>query len=340
MSHVRTYPRRALGFVFGAHCLTACEDGSGKATPPRLDPPDDRWILVAPGTFMMGRDDGDDSIVGATEPVHQVTLTRPFWMMKYEVTEREYDDVVGIDNNQLTPGDPDDAVQGVNWFEAARYADLLSVHEGLQPCYDTESYGLFVAEFYVEPVWPDWQADFTRLTPDLNYQRPNNLDCTGYRLPTEAEWEYAAGAGGTELYPGAGSDDIAAMDYTDLEFVTVGGVYDQAEEFPPNSGPYPVGTIWPANKWGFYDFASNVFEWTSGDPRGPYPSEPQVYPNPGTGDRKCVQRGASFIRGWDQRTAYEHFGMWCAGAYWDTGFRLVRTATQQDLDTYKSVGGE
>jgi len=141
----------------------------------------------------------------------------------------------------------------------------------------------------------------------LNRRSPSKM----YRLPTEAEWEYAARAGSTADYgtPGA---------------LTLGGW------IADNSGgtTHPVGQLRP-NAWGLYDMEGNVWQWVS-DWYGPYPSHPVVDPT-GPASDKCGGQGCRVLRGGScitpaayARSAYRDL-VYPRGQRKFAGFRLVRT---------------
>jgi len=175
-------------------------------------------VLVEAGEFQMGSDEGtaDES------PIHKVTISQPFSMGIHEVTFDEFD-VFCIDTERYNK--PDDGgkgrgsrpVLGVDWEDAIEYCNWLSEKEGLVPCYSGKG--------------KVTQCDFT---------------ATGYRLPTEAEWEFAARGGIlSKGYIFSGSDDPEEVAwFTD----NAGG------------GAHPVGEKVP-NELGLFDMCGNRFEW-------------------------------------------------------------------------------
>ncbi|MEZ4464780.1 MAG: formylglycine-generating enzyme family protein [bacterium] len=186
---------------------------------------------MPPGTFPMGsppEEAGRDD----DETLRPVTLTRALWVMESEVTQGQWIAVMGEPNPaSFKACGPRCPVEQVSWLDAVAYANALSKKDGRSACYQVGK----------------GDAD---LLPG----------CTGYRLPTEAEWEYAARAGTA----GPRHGDAADVAW-----------------FDENSGgtTHPVGQKRP-NAWGLYDMLGNVWEWT-GDwhtldppPPGPDPSGP------------------------------------------------------------------
>ncbi|HOV16680.1 MAG TPA: SUMF1/EgtB/PvdO family nonheme iron enzyme [Candidatus Cloacimonadota bacterium] len=191
----------------------------------------DKMILVPSGTFTMGRTtgDGDDDEL----PAHNVTLSS-FVIGKYEVTQAEWFSVMGNNPSHFT-GDTSRPVEMVSWYAALVYCNKRSIAEGLTPVYTIGN--------STNPG--DWGA-----IPTTNNATWNSVTCNwtanGYRLPTEAEWEYAArGATNNPDYLYAGSNTIGDV-----------GWYDA------NSGntTHPVGLKAP-NGLGIYDMTGNVREW-------------------------------------------------------------------------------
>jgi len=239
-------------------------------------------IALAGGTFRMGNNSGapDES------PVHEVTIA-PFWMDKHEVTQERYETLM-MSNPSHFKG-PQNPIEQVRWSEAADYCNARSVEEGLKPCYDEVTYEC-------------------------------NFDSNGYRLPTEAEWEFACRAGTTTQYD-FGSDP------------RILGRYGHSSE---NSGDktHPVGSLNP-NRWGFYDLYGNVSEWCN-DRYAPdyYVSSPGENPRGPTEGNTRVLRGGSWASSAENCRAssrlFDDPGIADACFAKDTyGFRCVRSVFPQ-----------
>ncbi len=232
----------------------------------------DDFIYVEGGRFQMGSTTGDSD----EEPVHQVTVST-FYMSKYEVTQKEWREVMGSSPSRFS-GD-NLPVEQVSWYDAVEYCNVLSVQKGLTPVYTING----------TSVTANWSAN-------------------GYRLPTEAEWEYAArGGNSSNGYKYAGG-------HSPGEVAWYGG----------NSGgeTQPVGRKAP-NEMGLYDMSGNVWEWCW-DWYGSYSSGSQSNPRGPASGSDRVNRGGSWLSGAGVlRSAYRG-GNGPGSSGYNLGFRLVR----------------
>jgi len=227
------------------------------------------FVRVEGGTFQMGTASGGNN---DERPVRSVTL-KSFNIGKYEVTQKEWVEVMGS-NPSYFKGD-NLPVEQVSWLDVIEYCNRRSVKEGLTPAYSGSG----------NSISCNWSAN-------------------GYRLPTEAEWEYAAKGGNKDpmVYEYSGSNSL-----------------DTVAWHSGNSGSrtQPVGTK-AANSLGIHDMSGNVWEWCW-DWYGTYPS------GASSGSNR-VNRGG----GWSNSAAYAR----SAFRGYDTptvrgsniGFRLVRNA--------------
>ncbi len=198
-------------------------------------------VLVPAGEFLMGSKASVD-----TSPLHKVSVSA-FAMDKCEVTQELYQRLVG--KNPSRHKDPKNPVEQVRWREAAAFCNKRSEAEGLKPCYDAKT----------------WVCDFA---------------ADGYRLPTEAEWEYACRGGSMgEYYFG---DDPA-----DLK----GYAWFKASA---NRATHEVGQLRP-NPLGLFNMVGNVAEWCN-DWYQPdyYAQSPAADPTGPAGGKKKVVRGGGF----------------------------------------------
>jgi len=204
----------------------------------------DGMVRINGGTFSMGSPANEPERED-DEVQHQVTVGS-FYLGKYEVTQKEYQEVMGTTPSGFK-GD-NLPVESVSWFDAVEYCNKRSQREGLTPAYTISGSG--------DNRTVTW-----------------NRNANGYRLPTEAEWEYACRAGTTTAYnTGASITDNTGW-YSDRK-------------------THPVGQK-PANAWGLYDMHGNVFEWCW-DWYGNYPSGAQTDPVGASSGSRRVRRGGSW----------------------------------------------
>jgi len=253
----------ALAMIAG---LTGCSSPSRPEKKARTYEPAD-VVLIPAGTFRMGDpfDEGDPD----ERPVHTVHIDA-FYMDQYEVTNSQYTFFCDATGKSYPPelfvisgyfeDYPDHPVVNVTWYDAVRYCNWRSLQEGLEPVYDETS----------------WEADFTK---------------DGYRLPTEAEWEYAARGGEGKRYPWGDEDPSSRANY----WYYVGPLIARMPDIHGGRGPLPVGSF-PANGYGLYDMAGNVWEWCNDwYDEGYYSVSPSDNPGGPSGGSLRVRRGGSWI---------------------------------------------
>lgn len=240
--------------------------------------------LIPPGEFAMGdtaaeteaalkeADPNDrhwQECIKSAAPQHRVILTQPFYLGAYEVTQAEYEKVMGSNPSCFaTTGTGKEVVAGidtsrhpaemVSWSDVTEFCAKLSVLENLRPLYSR------------------------------NGSTITSLDGTGYRLPTEAEWEYSCRAGTTTKYWIGNGDDTLV----------------QAGWFAAKSGTHPVGAL-AANPFGLFDIHGNVWEWVEdgwdSSAYVPFQDKPAVNPRHSftTTSQRLLRGGA-----WDGDASY------------------------------------
>ena len=283
-----------LLFVLLSLLLTSCQpiNSSGPQPSDFLTATRIEMVYLPGGTFQMGSNRGE-----ADEgPRHEVLLS-PFAIDKYEVTHEMFA-AAELPNPSKWQDDPRKPVERVRWRDAKQYCNERSLMEDLEPCYDESR--------------PGWPCDFS---------------ASGYRLPTEAEWEYACRASTSGNYDFGTASKLGQY----AVFADSG-----------NQRTHPVGTKKP-NRWDIHDMYGNVSEWCQDVYDENYyeqsPVEDPQGPNAPSRDVKRVMRGgswkatasmcrATFRQG--QRTGDTDscfFTDYC-------GFRCVRRVQPSELTTF------
>ena len=259
--------------------------------------------LIPPGKFEMGSPQEEiDALVESTTvpywhgwfrsegPQHRVKLTQAFYLASCEVTQQQYQEVVGVNRSHFSstgPGkdavkDPDTSQHPedqVSWFDAVDFCNKLSEREQRSPYYLRDGEVVKV------------------------------LGGTGYRLPTEAEWEYACRAG-TRMRWSFGDNE------TDLA---------QHAWYGINAGgtTHRVAAL-SANPFGLYDLYGNVWEWCW-DWHGEYTAGAASDPQGSAVGSERVRRGGAYFHDWPISRSALHFLGDPLGRNLDTGFRVART---------------
>lgn len=262
------------------------------------------WRLIPAGSFMMGSPLGELGR-GDDEPQHAVTLTRSFCMQATEVTQAQWLEHMGNNPSGSSSCGPNCPIMRVNWWEALAYANALSAKEGLSPCYALT--GCTVGALPGD----GWKCTSVQ----VDAPEGNPYLCAGYRLPTEAEWEYAARAGTTTaFYNGA----ITNPESHDPNADAIGWYVSNADYTA-----HPVQQKAP-NAWGLYDMSGNVVEWCW-DWYGAYsiPAPPDPL-GPPYGSSRVVRSGLAFSLASDLRSA-ARFSQSPSHRVGFPGFRCVRS---------------
>jgi len=249
------------------------------------------WIPA--GTFTMGSPTSEP-YRSSDETQHQVTISKSFYMGKYEVTQEQYQAVTGFNPSYFTSNPAAGEIQSrrpvenVTWYDAVEFCNKLSERESLTPTYTITSRS------------PTSGYPITSATVTINW------DANGYRLPTEAEWEYACRAGTTTAYyTGNTINDNTGWYYSNS-----------------NSRTHEVG-LKPPNELGLHDMHGNVWEWCW-DWYGTYASGAQTDPRGAASGNYRVRRGGGWDSGADYLRSASRYGNNPYSGGSSIGFRVLR----------------
>jgi formylglycine-generating enzyme required for sulfatase activity len=286
----------------GVQCGALSECGARTCSPVPLE-----FVRISAGTFQMGSPLGELGRSSYAETIHPVTLTRDFLLSRTEVTQGHWQDL--LNTNPSFAENPNVPMRNLTWWEAVEFANVLSLAQGLPPCYTLSgcSGALGSGSFNCEDV-------------TVNAAGSNPLLCTGYRLPTEAEWEYSYRAGtSTAFYSGEITYDRSEPVDENLDAI---GWY-RGNSTSLNSGR--VGLKAP-NAWGLFDMAGNTSEWCW-DWFNTYPGtvvDPLGLESGGTW--RVYRGGGLYNDAAFARAAYRYDGTASSNGCCDIGIRLARTA--------------
>jgi len=267
-------------------------------------------VLVKGGTFQMGDEHGD--LWYRCRPVHTVKLTYDYYIGKYEVTFNEYDayceDMGKSKPNDEGWGRGNRPVINVSWNDAIAYCNWLSESEGLSKAYDSSG----------------------NLLDKNGRQTTDITQVEGYRLPTEAEWEYAARGGhkSTRDYKYAGSNNLKEVGWywQNSGDRILGGTdndWDWDTIEANNSKTHEVGQKAP-NELGLYDMSGNVWEWCH-DWYDDYTSSTQTNPTGPSSASYRVRRGGSWNHDAEFCRVANRYRNSPGNSYDHLGLRIART---------------
>jgi serine/threonine protein kinase len=238
--------------------------------------------LIPAGEFAEGSTGSEPNAYYYETSQRHVRITRPFYLSRFEVTQAQFRQIMGVNPSRFR-GDGRLPVEGVSWFEAVAFCNRLSGREGLDPYYRVTGREVTI------------------------------LGGQGYRLPTEAEWEYACRAGNSR----DSASEVNAPTFGDYAW------------YNKNAGgrPQAVGQKAP-NAWGLYDMHGNVWEWCwdwyEDHYHGQSPADDPTGPLQGTGR---VIRGG----GWGYVPSYDRLPNrnWSVPDFGSNslGFRVARDGT-------------
>jgi formylglycine-generating enzyme required for sulfatase activity len=282
------------------------------------------FVLIPAGRFQMGSPDSGLGGGGGEYPIHEVTIQQPFFLKATEVTQGEWKALMGNNPSRFKNCGGSCPVENVSWWDAVAFCNALSRKEGLEECYTLTGCSGTPGEGNFECTGVTFAG----------------LSCKGYRLPTEAEWEYAARAGTTTaLYTGGMTlrdvNDAPEVDpiawYQGNSGVDYEGGYD-CSHYPGKQyassrcGTHPVAKKQP-NAWGLFDMLGNVYEWVQDwyhDSYNGAPSDGSAWESP-AGSKRVIRGGSWGVQPVGTRVAFRYWHDPGRSRDGDLGFRVARS---------------
>ena len=254
-----------------------------------MSPTGIKTVWVPPGMFLMGSPGGEKGRGSDEGPQRRVKISKGYWIGAHPATQEEWARVMGGNFSHFGAGPAAGETQGrrptenLSWHEAVEFANRLSMMEGLSPAYSIDG--------KTDP--DEWEGMKEETLNKVKVEEGSD----GWRLPTEAQWEYAARAGATAAFSD-GSQDWENKD-----------AINKLGWFECNSGKmtHEVGKKEP-NAWGLYDVHGNVWEWCW-DWYGDYPSQAQTDPRgASSGSDRVYRGGGGSAPAQAARSAWRGFG--------------------------------
>ncbi|MCU6761545.1 Serine/threonine-protein kinase pkn1 [uncultured Roseburia sp.] len=256
----------------------------------------ENFVLIKGGSFEMGSPESE-AWRSADETQHKVTVS-DFYMSKYELTQKEYEEITGSNPSNFSGEDL--PVENVSWLDAAAYCNARSEKDGLTPVYTIDG-------------------------KNVSWDKSAN----GYRLPTEAEWEYACRAGTTTPFYMENSPSSEDANYYGHYPYEIEDNYFSQGNLEVKPGDYRQTTVpvdsFSENPYGLYNMHGNVSEWVW-DYYGDYSDEAQTNPTgPATGTLRVYRGGGWNDFAKNMRSAYRATLEQNKGSF-NLGIRLVLNA--------------
>ena len=283
-----------LVFIIFTNC-TLGDDPESKRTEPTYQ---SKMVWIPGGTFTMGSLNTEPGYMSMESPRHDVVVNG-FYMGRHQVTQTEFEEVMGF-NPSINKGNGNLPVDYVNWYYAVKFCNELSMKEKLNPCYtivinreDPNN-----TAFIIDPYPPYNKTKLDQFMWTITWNKAAN----GYRLPTEAEWEYACRAGTTTYYNTGNSITASQANFNSGNTVRV-------ESYKPNA-------------YGLYDMHGNVWEWCW-DWCWDYPSENVINPTGSLSGSTRVLRGGSWRSTAERSRSAARYNSYGDRNSYEIGFRIV-----------------